>query len=151
VKNTDLRSRVEGINRFLEAVYGVPLKMSDVLVEGGMSPDQVALLRRTFLPAYLTEVCGSLVLYLQEILPERHAFTLGQRYCLDTWRQPTLEQVGEKLGVTRERARQLQEKGGTRLRTPKRRARIRELLLEAARATLQRDAEGSASGDAQDS
>jgi len=50
------------------------------------------------------------------ILPERLRFVLSRRYGLDGGAPSTLEQIGQELGLTRERVRQLQVKAEGRLR-----------------------------------
>ncbi len=51
-----------------------------------------------------------------DILPLRHRRVLELRYGLDDGRSRTLEEVGEELGVTRERARQIEIDALKRLR-----------------------------------
>jgi RNA polymerase primary sigma factor len=54
---------------------------------------------------------------LVETLSPRDAAIISSRYGLDGGRQKTLEEVGERFRVTRERVRQIQTKALTRLRT----------------------------------
>jgi RNA polymerase primary sigma factor len=49
-------------------------------------------------------------------LDQREASILGYRFALDGGREKTLEEVGEKFGVTRERIRQIQNNGLSKLR-----------------------------------
>ena len=51
-----------------------------------------------------------------EKLDPREAAIISSRYGLDGGRERTLEEVGERFGVTRERVRQIQEKALTKLR-----------------------------------
>src|SRR5690606_15539515 len=52
-------------------------------------------------------------------LPAREAQILRWRYGLDNGAPCTLQQVGDRLGITRERVRQLESKALNRLRNPK--------------------------------
>ncbi len=53
---------------------------------------------------------------LMDRLPEREAYILRLRYGLEEGRIHTLEEVGQKIGVTRERVRQLEAQALNRLR-----------------------------------
>ncbi len=61
-------------------------------------------------------------------LSEREARVLRLRFGLEGGRPHTLEQVGEKLGLTRERIRQIQTQALRRLRHPRRSKPLREFL-----------------------
>ncbi len=61
-------------------------------------------------------------------LSPREARVLQLRFGLTDGRQHTLEEVGEKFGVTRERIRQIETKAIRRLRHPMRSKRLRDYL-----------------------
>lgn len=63
-----------------------------------------------------------------ELLPLREARILRLRNGLDGGHAHTLEEVGEKLGVTRERVRQLEAQGLRKLRDPKVRRKLKDYL-----------------------
>jgi RNA polymerase sigma factor (sigma-70 family) len=63
----------------------------------------------------LANASESLVRYL-ELLPKRQRTILSLHYGLDGRRPSTLSEIGEKLGVSRERVRQLERQGLARLR-----------------------------------
>ncbi|MEK7542618.1 MAG: sigma-70 family RNA polymerase sigma factor [Patescibacteria group bacterium] len=64
-------------------------------------------------------------------LSEREARVLKLRFGLEDGRSRTLQEVGDILGVTRERVRQIEKKARERLRHPEKRGRaLRELLKE---------------------
>jgi RNA polymerase primary sigma factor len=55
-------------------------------------------------------------------LPEREALILRLRYGLETGHAQTLQEIGERLGVSRERIRQLEKLALDKLRQPQRSA-----------------------------
>ena len=63
-----------------------------------------------------------------ESLPPREARILRLRYGLENGRTYTLEEVGQKFGLTRERIRQIETKAMRRLRHPRRARQLREYL-----------------------
>lgn len=66
-------------------------------------------------------------LILDDLLP-REAEVLQLRYGLIDGKQHTLEEVGERFGVTRERIRQIETKAIRRLRHPTRSKKLRDFL-----------------------
>jgi RNA polymerase primary sigma factor len=63
-----------------------------------------------------------------ESLPPREARILRLRFGLEDGRSYTLEEVGTKFGLTRERIRQIESKALRRLRHPRRARQLREYL-----------------------
>ena len=63
-----------------------------------------------------------------ETLPPREARILRLRFGLENGRVYTLEEVGQKFGLTRERIRQIESKALRRLRHPRRARQLREYL-----------------------
>jgi RNA polymerase primary sigma factor len=63
-------------------------------------------------------------------LTERENEVIRYRFGLDDGWPMTLEQVGQKFGVTRERIRQIEAKALRRLRHPSRSKRLREFYME---------------------
>ncbi len=61
-------------------------------------------------------------------LPPREARILRLRFGLENGRSYTLEEVGQKFGLTRERIRQVETKALRRLRHPRRARQLREYL-----------------------
>ena len=63
-----------------------------------------------------------------ETLPPRESRILRLRFGLEDGRYYTLEEVGEKFGLTRERIRQIESKALRRLRHPSRARQLRDYL-----------------------
>jgi RNA polymerase primary sigma factor len=63
-----------------------------------------------------------------ETLPPREARILRLRFGLENGHNYTLEEVGEKFGLTRERIRQIESKALRRLRHPRRSRQLRDYL-----------------------
>ncbi len=63
-----------------------------------------------------------------ESLPPREARILRLRFGLENGHNYTLEEVGAKFGLTRERIRQIESKALRRLRHPRRARQLREYL-----------------------
>ncbi len=61
-------------------------------------------------------------------LTEREQQVLRLRFGLDDGRQRTLEEVGQKFDVTRERIRQIEAKALRKLRHPNRSKRLKDYL-----------------------
>lgn len=77
-------------------------------IEDDKSPSPPQLVAEQLLREQVTELLGK--------LPEREAYILKLRYGLQDGRVHTLEEVGQEIGVTRERVRQLEAQALNRLR-----------------------------------
>jgi RNA polymerase primary sigma factor len=86
--------------------------------ESSPSPSQAAY--RNMMEQKVNEVLST--------LSPREARILRLRFGLENGRAYTLEEVGEKFGLTRERIRQIEGKALRRLRHPKRARQLREYL-----------------------
>jgi RNA polymerase sigma factor (sigma-70 family) len=93
-------------------------------VLGDFIPDDHPELVWTVEHKILQEVLDSVF----DCLPARERKVLALRYGLDGNNPITLEEVGEKMGVTRERIRQIESNALSRLRHPKIRKLLREFL-----------------------
>jgi RNA polymerase primary sigma factor len=65
-----------------------------------------------------------------EGLPPRESVVLQLRYGLVDGKVYTLEEVGQKLGVTRERARQIEAQGIRRLQNPEIQRKLGDFVKE---------------------
>jgi len=63
-----------------------------------------------------------------EALPPRESIVLQLRHGLVDGESYTLEEIGRKLGVTRERVRQIEAQALRRLRDPRLRRQLRDLV-----------------------
>ena len=66
----------------------------------------------------LQEILEERVQELLETLPHREALVLRLRYGLESGEVYTLKEIGEKMGITRERVRQIEAQALRRLRNP---------------------------------
>ncbi len=78
-------------------------------------------------------LAASLAEILQELLAQlspRHQLILIKRFGLDGGHERTLEEIGQELGVTRERIRQIQDKALERLKASQFNHKLRRFLKE---------------------
>jgi len=86
------------------------------------SPAPVETVTNKMLRDQLREILSTLPLREVRILQLRYGLLDGETY--------TLEEVGRKLGVTRERVRQIEAQALSRLRLPAHARRLRDFLRE---------------------
>ena len=91
-----------------------------MFIEDELSPAPIQSAYMSMLKDKLEEVLGTLT--------AREARVLRMRFGLDTGVPYTLEEVGEKFGLTRERIRQIEGKALRRLRHPRRSRQLKEYL-----------------------
>jgi RNA polymerase primary sigma factor len=87
--------------------------------ESASSPEEVA--SNTLLKEQMADV-------LEDVLTERERIVLQLRFGLGDGHQYPLEKVGEQLGVTRERVRQIEAEALRKLRSPALTAKFRDFL-----------------------
>ncbi|MGB8215631.1 MAG: sigma-70 family RNA polymerase sigma factor [Anaerolineales bacterium] len=91
-----------------------------MLIEDELSPTPTQSAYQSMLKDKVEEVLGTLT--------AREARVLRMRFGLDSGTPYTLEEVGEKFGLTRERIRQIEGKALRRLRHPRRARQLKEYL-----------------------
>lgn len=91
-----------------------------MFVEDRKTPGPAQMAYRNLLREKLEEVLAT--------LPPREAMVLRLRYGLENGRAYTLEEVGQKFGLTRERIRQIENKALRRLRHPRRARQLKDYL-----------------------
>ncbi len=91
-----------------------------MFVEDRKTPGPAQLAYQNLLREKLEEVLATLT--------PREAMVLRLRYGLENGRAYTLEEVGQKFGLTRERIRQIENKALRRLRHPRRARQLKEYL-----------------------
>jgi RNA polymerase primary sigma factor len=89
-------------------------------IEDEITPNPISLAAHTLMEEQVEDALESLT--------PREARVLRLRYGLEDGEDYTLEQVGEKLGLTRERIRQIQAQALRRLRHPSRSRNLKPLL-----------------------
>jgi RNA polymerase primary sigma factor len=91
-----------------------------MFIEDELTPTPVQSAHQSMLKDKIDEVLGTLT--------PREARVLSMRFGLDTGIPYTLEEVGEKFGLTRERIRQIEGKALRRLRHPRRARQLKDYL-----------------------
>jgi RNA polymerase primary sigma factor len=91
-----------------------------MFIEDEFSPTPMQSAYQSLLKEKIEEVLGT--------LSPREARVLRLRFGLNNDKAYTLEEVGEKFGLTRERIRQIEGKALRRLRHPRRARQLKEYL-----------------------
>jgi RNA polymerase primary sigma factor len=91
-----------------------------MFIEDELTPTPIQSVFQSMLKEKIDEVLGTLT--------PREARILSMRFGLETGVPYTLEEVGEKFGLTRERIRQIEGKALRRLRHPRRSRQLKEYL-----------------------
>jgi hypothetical protein len=139
----DRRLQRQGINKFLSDLYRQERMLSHILGDGGLSPQEIALVQ-TRIDDYLDGLVHEWTRWFANILQGHEPEIVLRRYGLDGQPTSTLQRLGTKFGVTRERVRQLQKKALGRLRVKTRRQRFEEIVVAEARkvCSISREATG---------
>lgn len=132
----DRRLQRQGINEFLNDLYKEARLLSHILGEGGLSSQEIALVQ-TRIDDYLDSLVREWARWFDEVLPGHEAEIIMRRYGLDGRPTSTLQLLGTKYGVTRERVRQLQKRALRRLCVKTRKQQLEEMVVTEARKLLQ--------------
>jgi DNA-directed RNA polymerase sigma subunit (sigma70/sigma32) len=139
----NLRQRVTAVNALLAAVYGEDTRLSVVLERLGANEQEIGHFREHA----VTEACDRVVDAVSTCFQSlrnggRDFLVLSRRLGLDG-DVATLQEVGDELGVTRERVRQLEERARQKCRASRNRdaveACLREILALTRRRHLSRN------------
>ncbi len=136
---TEPFEQIRYIEWFLEDLYQTPHQLSDILREAGMSEQELSQFRSKHLESYVSE----LLLRWHAMIPtllhsQRRADILMRRYGLSGLPNPTLQELGDEYGISRERVRQLQQGALNLLRTPEHKQAIEQTVGEVAQEVLKR-------------
>ena len=129
------RRTLDGVNGFLEQVFGEAVRLSDLLGEA-LDGRELRRLKYDLLSPFLKRLVARWHTTLTEFYGERRADIVVERFSFAGEPAPTLAELGERHGLTRERVRQLQKQGLARLRGEKRRATLTQLAIDVAREIL---------------
>ena len=129
----ETQARLQSINRFLEDIYGYSRLLSDVLRDAGLSKEEIARLRSDHLDAYLGGLLRRWRSWMAEVLPSRRDDIAVRRYGLNGGPRPSLAELSDEYGISRDRVRQLEKDVLKRLRHPARRSRLERIALETAK------------------
>ena len=137
VVEMDLNIQLTGLNRYLSLVYGVPMRLSILLEKMEFTEGQVKQLRDN----HLAEIADSFIALLrtQMVRPpndERDYMIVSRRFGLDGRLPVTLQVIGDGLGITRERVRQLEQRSIKRRRLSVRRKVVERGLYDLANGLL---------------
>lgn len=130
----DYLSKTEAQILHIQAVSRKPLSL-DAKVNNNIDEENDATLADFIESPFLSpEECAdhsTLTDILEEILmelPARQRYILKMRLGMEDGRYYTLEEIGEKLGLSRERVRQIEAEGYRKLRRPDVRTKVEEYL-----------------------
>ena len=133
----DLYTQVTGLNRYLSLVYRVPIRLSMLLAALGFTEDQVRQIRDN----HVDEITNSFIALLRSQMvhgprDDRDYMVVSRRFGLDGRPPETLQAIGDKLGITRERVRQLEQRSIKWRRPAARREMLEEGLYDIANGLL---------------
>lgn len=136
VENT-AKARAAGLDKYFSAVYGRPMKMAAMLEGLGYPPAALDTLYRVHLDALVEQVVAGIeAQVLQDPDGVRLRYAVMRRFGLDGAPPAALYEIGDALGVSRERARQFVVRAIRRRKTAHEIARLREILSGAADSCL---------------
>lgn len=126
----NLRQRVTAVNGLLAAVYGEETRLSVLLERLGASDTEIGCVREQSLAETCNRVIDAVSRRFQGFRNgSRDFIVLSRRLGLDG-EVRTLQEIGNELGVTRERARQLEERARTKCGSPRIRTEVEATLQD---------------------
>jgi hypothetical protein len=129
----NLRQRVTAVNGLLAAVYGEDARLSVLLERLGASAEEIGHFREHAVAEACDGVVDAVNTCFQGLRTgSRDFLVLSRRLGLDG-DVATLQEIGDELGVTRERVRQLEERARLKCGAPRNRnaveATLRQILV----------------------
>ena len=105
------KKQIKAINEFLAVLYDQETRFSMILEKGGFNTEQIESLRTL----HLEQIIAAFLSTLKQILvgpssSERLYEIISSRFGLEGQAEETLHTIGNRLGITRERVRQLEKK-----------------------------------------
>jgi RNA polymerase primary sigma factor len=120
---------IEDMLKYAQRVVSLDLPVSDDedttladFIESEETPDPEELTTQQLLSEHVNELLTQ--------IPPREALVLRLRFGLSGSRSHTLHEIGEKLGITRERVRQIESQARNRLRRYGLQDELRDYLIE---------------------
>ena len=129
--NIDTNSQLDYINRLIAELFQDAQRISHLLHQMGVRESVIVALRQKHLQPYLSQLAQCWQDVVRSELPERHADIIIRRYALNNQPPPTLADMGDEYGISRQRVQQLEQAGIKRLRSPRRRQLLQDMALKA--------------------
>jgi|GEM_PF-3198282 len=135
-----LHIQIEGVDTFLEAIFGSGVRSSTILASLGCTPEQLRLIRERHMEALTTRFVAQIAdLVQQQYSGERRYRILARRLGLDGEPPSTLVVLAAELGISRERVRQITASTVGHCRFRAERAYFQESLFALAASLLAED------------
>jgi hypothetical protein len=147
-ERVQLRTALSSANQFLAQLFGEPRSLSSILRDGGLETAAIETIRRAHLATFLDELHTRWMTALRLAFDPRSVDVLVQRLGLDGQPPPALEELAAAHGISRERVRQIEERGLRRLRSRRRRALLASAVVDAAKAVLEPTIDAATTGPA---
>jgi hypothetical protein len=124
-----VKQQVNGLNEFLTAVYGTETRLSSLLASLGFDSVQVEIIRGKYLEPTVTSFLSSLRERMAAGLDGERLYEItSRRFGLDGGPPDSLETLSQRLGLSLERIRQLDDEAITRCKSTASRQFLRSKL-----------------------
>jgi DNA-directed RNA polymerase sigma subunit (sigma70/sigma32) len=133
-KSETLR-QLDAINDWLQDIFGKGMRLSKLLAKAGLSESQIENIKTHHLTEFIQSVLN-LIVELDESDESRQVPMMQRFYGLINGTPETLQTIGDSVGLSRERVRQLIKKPIQRYRHPKRKERLIAGLVKLAQDLL---------------
>ena len=116
---------IEEMNEDYVHKWNITVNDEDDATVGDLIPDNKAEVPGA---SYILQENKNGILTVLDTLSDREKMVIVHRFGLDSGEPKTLEQIGQEIGVTRERIRQIEAKALRKLRHPVREKMLRECM-----------------------